>query len=80
MVIRVKIDGRIRVARIDLEELKRWKDALDDLRDEEVKAFVHARGDDFAQAIEQVVKEDQSPEKVRDIIRLTAADLADLCP
>ena len=50
------------------------------LRDEEVKAFVHERGDDFAQAIEQVVKEDQSPEKVRDIIRLTAADLADLCP
>ena len=45
-----------------------------------MKAFESEWGDDFAQAIERVDKEDQSPKKVGNMIRLTAADLSDLFP
>ena len=81
--MRVEIDGRIRKAWIDIEELIKWNDALDDFPGnqevEKVKAFVRERADGFVQIIERVVKEGRPPDEKGEIW-LCAADLAGLCP
>ena len=81
--MRVEIDGGIRKARIDIEELIKWNDALDDFPEnqevEKVKAFVRERADGFVRIIERVINEGRPPDEKGDIW-LCAADLAGLCP
>ena len=81
--MRVEIDKRVYKAWIDIEELKKWNDALDNFPEnkevEKVKAFVREHADGFAQIIDRMVKEGRPPDEKGDIWVCTA-DLAGLCP
>ena len=77
--MRAEITGRIQRAWINREELKEWKDALDDLSDEKMEAFVWERAGRFVRIIERTGKEDR-PCDERGAIELKAADLTGLCP
>ncbi|MCY4460625.1 MAG: hypothetical protein OXC26_09580 [Albidovulum sp.] len=83
VLVLVEIDGRIHKAYIDIEELIKWNDALDDFpenqKDERVKAFVRENADGFVQIVERAVKEGGPPDENGEI-RLRAADLAGICP